>query len=81
MYGRISDKIELGLPATGVRIDGRMVSNYNMLEPETLLAEGWKPIEEVKPAFDVAAQYLVVDTAIDTGDRITVTHKVINIPR
>jgi len=80
MYGRITDKTELGLPATGILNDGRTVSNYHLLPLETLVAEGWKPMEEVKPTYDEATQYLAVDTAIDTGTKITVTYKAVDIP-
>lgn len=80
MYGRITDKTELTLPFTGILKDGRTVSNYNLLPTETLKAEGWKPMEEVKPTYDEATQYLAVDTAIDAGDKITVAYKAVDIP-
>lgn len=80
MYGRITDKTELFLPHSGTLSDGRTVSNYHLLPVETLTAEGWKPIEEVKPTYDEATQYLEVDTAIDAGDKITVTYVVVDIP-
>lgn len=80
MYGRITDKTEIGLPSTGILNDGRTVSNYHLLPIETLTAEGWKPIEEVKPEYDEATQYLVVDTAVGNGDKITVTYKAVDIP-
>ena len=79
MYGRITDKTELSLPISGTLSDGRTVSSYHLLPLETLTAEGWKPIEEVKPAFDEATQYLEVDTAVDAGNKITVTYKAVNI--
>ena len=80
MYGRITDKTELTLPFTGILQDGRTVSNYHLLPAETLAVEGWKPMEEVKPTYDEATQYLAVDTAIDMGDKITVTYKAVDIP-
>lgn len=80
MYGRITDKTELALPTSGVLSDGRTVSNYHLLPESVLLSEGWKPIKEVKPTFDEATQYLVVDTAVDKGDKITVTYKAVDIP-
>jgi len=80
MLGRITDKIELSLPTSGILQDGRTVSNYHLLPAKTLTAEGWKPIEEVKPVYNEATQYLAVDTAIDVGDKITVTYKAVDIP-
>jgi len=80
MYGRITNRTELFLPTSGTLSDGRTVSNYHLLPAEMLIAEGWKPIEEVKPAFDEATQYLQMDSAVDTGDKITVTYVAVAIP-
>ena len=80
MYGRITDKTELGLPRSGIRLDGRTVSNYDRLDIGILAAEGWKFCEEIKPAYDEATQYLQMDSAIDAGDKITVTYVAVAIP-
>jgi len=80
MYGRITNRTELFLPTSGILSDGRTVSNYHLLPVETLTTEGWKPIEEVKPVYDEATQYLQMDSAVDAGDKITVTYVAVAIP-
>lgn len=79
MYGRITEKTELSLPSSAKLNDGTWVSNYNLLPESALLVEGWKPITEVKPTYNKAKQYLEVDTAVDNGDTITVTYKVVDV--
>ena len=66
------------LPTSGILQDGRTVSNYHLLPDETLLAEGWLPCEEVKPEYDEATQYLVIDTAVVQGDKVIVTYKAVD---
>lgn len=80
MYGRITEKTELFLPSSGQLLDGRWVSNYNLLPPDVLTAEGWKPITEVRPVYNEATQYLSIDTTVDSGDHIIVTYKAVSIP-
>jgi len=80
MYGRITDKTELGLPTTGVLSDGRSVSNYHLLPIETLAAEGWLLCEEIKPEYDKATQRLTVDAAVQQGGKIIVTYKAVTMP-
>jgi hypothetical protein len=38
--------VELGLPETGVLSDGSTVTNYHLLSLDTLITEGWVPVEE-----------------------------------
>ena len=66
------------LPTSGILQDGRTVSNYHLLPDEILLAEGWLPCEEVKPEYDEATQYLVIDTAVVQGDKVIVTYKAVD---
>ena len=73
MYGRITDKTELGLPTSGVLLDGRTVSNYHLLPDKTLLEEGWLPCEEVKPECK-ATEKLIVDTAEVIANKVVVTY-------
>lgn len=80
MYGRITDKIELSLPSSGKLLVGTWVSNYSLLPKSVLLAEGWKPITEVRPEYDEATQYLEFDTAVDNGTNVVVTYKAVDIP-
>jgi len=70
--------VQLGLPTSGVLNDGRTVSNYHLLPPDILTVEGWLPCEEVKPEYDEATQYLVIDTAVVQGDKVIVTYKAVD---
>jgi hypothetical protein len=79
LYGRITDKTEIGLPTSGILQDGRTVSNYHLLPESVLLTEGWLPCEEVKPEYNPETQYLAVDTAIVQDEKIIVTYKAVNI--
>jgi len=59
-YVKVEDNqvIQTGLPSTGVLRDGSTVSGYNLLDETTLRNEGWLPLEENKPNYDEATQYL-----------------------
>lgn len=66
------------LPTSGILQDGRTVSNYHLLPDGILLAEGWLPCEEVKPEYDEATQYLVIDTEVVQDDKVIVTYKTVD---
>lgn len=53
-----NEVVQIGLPQTGTLKDGSSVSGYNLLDSETLKNEGWLPLEENKPTYDVNTQYL-----------------------
>ena len=80
MYAKVvnGQVTQAHLPTSGILQDGRTVSNYHLLPDETLLAEGWLPCEEVKPEYDEATQYLVIDTAVVQGDKAIVTYKAVD---
>ena len=67
------------LPRTGV-INGTTVMNYHKLPQETLIAEGWLPVEEVKPDYDVETERLKLDSEVIEEDRIVRTYTVETIP-
>lgn len=48
----------VGLPQVAVLADGRAVSGFDKLDPQTLSEEGWLPIVEDRPDFDPARSYL-----------------------
>ena len=52
---------QYSLPKTGTLKDGRTVSGYHLLDEEVLLDEGWLPLEDNPPEYDVETQYLVQD--------------------
>jgi hypothetical protein len=49
------------LPKVGTLSDGRTVSGYHLLDEEVLLDEGWLPLEDSPPEYDMETQYLVQD--------------------
>lgn len=59
-YAKVENNqvIQIGLPKTGKLKDGSTVSGYNLLDTETLRNEGWLPLEENKPAYNIETQHL-----------------------
>ena len=53
--------IQYKLPKTGTLKNGSTVSGYHLLAEETLLDEGWLPLEDIKPEYDEETQYIVND--------------------
>lgn len=80
MYAKVvNGKVtQAHLPTSGILQDGRTVSNYHLLPESVLLAEGWLPCEEVKPEYDEATQYLVIDTEVVQDDKVIVTYKAVD---
>ena len=52
---------QYSLPKTGTLKDGRTVSGYHLLGEEVLLDEGWLPLEDNPPEYDMETQSLVQD--------------------
>ena len=67
------------LPKSGV-INGATVMNYHKLPQETLIAEGWLPVEEAKPDYDVGTERLKLDSEVIELDRIVRTYIAEAIP-
>lgn len=59
-YARVKNGqvVQVGLPVTGILADGCTVSGYNLLDTETLRAEGWLPLEDNQPEYDTETEYL-----------------------
>lgn len=64
---------QLSLPSTGQLADGRWVSNYDKLPEATLRAEGWLPLEEVKPLL-ADGQYHELSGVVQLKGRIVATY-------
>ena len=47
------------LPKVGTLKDGSTISGYHLLDEETLALEGWLPLEDIQPEYDIETQYLV----------------------
>ena len=45
----------------GSLLDGSTVSGYHLLDEDTLIDEGWLPLEDIPPEYDEETQYLVND--------------------
>ena len=68
------------LPKVGALSDGRTVSGYHLLDEEILKEEGWLPLEDIKPEYDVETQYLVNDGYEILEDKVTKKYRVEDIP-
>ena len=77
----INGKIaQYSLPKTGVLKDGSTVSGYHLLDEETLLDEGWLPLEDVEPEYDIETQYLVDDGYEILEDKVIKKYRIVEIP-
>ena len=55
-----SEITKYNLPKVGILKSGETVSGYHLLDEETLLDEGWLPLEDIQPLFDINTQHLVI---------------------
>ena len=67
------------LPQSAQLSDGRWVSNYDKLPDIILRAEGWLPLEEVKPLL-ADGQYHELSGVVQLKDRIVATYKAVTPP-
>ena len=72
--------IEYNLPKVGTLKDGRTVSGYHLLDEETLKEEGWLPLEDIKPEYDMETQYLVNDGYEILEDKVIKKYRIEEIP-
>lgn len=52
---------EYSLPPVGTLSDGRTVSNYHLLDEETLAEEGWRDVVDEQPVYDDTTHDLIHD--------------------
>lgn len=74
--------IKYNLPKTGYLSNGSSVSGYDlrMIEnPELAKQEGWLPLEDIKPTYDINTQYLLDDGYEILTDRVIKKYKVEDI--
>ena len=69
----------IGLPHVGTLTGGSTVSNYDKLPQETLIGDGWLPVEDDKPLFDTLTQYLVFDSYEILTDKVIARYKTIDV--
>lgn len=78
----INGKIaQYSLPKTGTLKNGSTVSGYHLLDEEVLLDEGWLPLEDNQPEYDIETQYLVNDGYEILEDKVIKKYRIENIPR
>ena len=68
------------LPKTGTLSDGRTVSGYHLLDEEVLLDEGWLPLEDNPPEYDMETQYLINDGYEVFEDKVIKKYRIKEIP-
>jgi hypothetical protein len=71
----------VGLPTCGMLTDGRCVSNYNLLSPEILQAEGWLPLELNQPEYNPATQELQLDGYMIQTNKVIANYTAVDIVR
>ena len=67
------------LPKVGSLLDGRTVSGYHLLDEDTLIDEGWLPLEDITPEYDEETQYLVNDGYEILEDKVIKKYKIEDI--
>jgi hypothetical protein len=68
------------LPKIGTLKDGRTVSGYHLLDEEVLLDEGWLPLEDNPPEYDIETQYIVNDGYEILEDKVIKKYRIEEIP-
>lgn len=68
------------LPKTGILKDGSTVSGYHLLDESILKEEGWLPLEDIQPEYDVETQYLANDGYEILEDKVIKKYRIEEIP-
>ena len=71
---------QYNLPKVGTLKDGSTVSGYHLLDEEILLDEGWLPLEDNPPEYDMETQYLVNDGYEVLEDKVIKKYRIEEIP-
>ncbi len=71
---------QYNLPKTGVLKDGSTVSGYHLLDENILKDEGWLPLEDNPPEYDVETQYIVNDGYEILEDKVIKKYRIEEIP-
>jgi len=71
---------QYSLPKTGTLKDGRTVSGYHLLDEEVLLDEGWLPLEDNPPEYNIETQYLIQDGYEILEDKVIQKYRIEEIP-
>ena len=71
--------VQYSLPKVGTLKNGSTVSGYNLLDKETLTQEGWLPLEDIVPEYNIDTQYLTNDGYEILEDRVIKKYKIEDI--
>lgn len=71
---------QYSLPKTGILKNGSTVSGYHLLDEDTLRDEGWLPLEDIQPEYDVETQYLASDGYEILEDKVIKKYRIEDIP-
>ncbi len=71
---------QYSLPKTGTLKNGSTVSGYHLLDEDILRDEGWLPLEDVEPEYDMETQYLVQDGYEILEDKVIKKYRKKEIP-
>lgn len=81
MIQSIEGKIkQYSLPKTGTLSTGETVSGYHLLDEDILRDEGWLPLEDNPPEYDVETQYLASDGYEILEDKVIKKYRIEEIP-
>lgn len=67
------------LPKVGTLKTGETVSGYHLLDEDTLIDEGWLPLEDNPPRYDEETEYLVNDGYEILEDKVIKKYRVEDI--
>lgn len=71
---------QYSLPKTGTLSTGETVSGYHLLGEEILKDEGWLPLEDNPPEYDMETQYLANDGYEILEDKVIKKYRIEDIP-
>lgn len=71
---------QYSLPKTGTLKNGSTVSGYHLLDEETLLEEGWLPLEDIQPEYDEETQYLASNGYEILEDKVIKKYRIEEMP-
>ena len=65
---------QYSLPKTGTLSDDSTVSGYHLLGKDILRDEGWLPLEDIQPEYDLETQHLIHDGYEILADKVVVKY-------
>ena len=75
--GRIT---QYSLPKVGTLSNGSTVSGYHLLDEAILASEGWLPLEDNSPLYDVITEQLIEDGYEILEDKVVKKYRIEPIP-